>query len=78
MSNIISAVENVAQLLAPIYYENDTKTIIGEGNIRKLVLFNLRTMIHSSSSQLVRYITDIEVQRLEPDASSIFGCELDS
>ena len=36
MSNIISAVENVAQLLAPIYYENDTKTIIGEGNIRKL------------------------------------------
>eukprot|EP00800_Vazella_pourtalesii_P023966 TRINITY_DN99_c0_g2_i6.p1 TRINITY_DN99_c0_g2~~TRINITY_DN99_c0_g2_i6.p1 ORF type:complete len:830 (-),score=148.43 TRINITY_DN99_c0_g2_i6:95-2251(-) len=49
VSNIISAVENVAQLLAPIYYENDTKTIIGEGNIH------------------------IEVQRLEPDASSIFG-----
>ena len=37
MRNIISAVENVAQLLAPIYYEKDNKTVIGEGgNIRKL------------------------------------------
>ena len=39
VSDIVGAVENIAQLLAPLFYKQTDKTVIENDNIRKFQFY---------------------------------------